>query len=199
MPLWKVGMFSHVLNTHGSWTGNREWALLFIVFSFVLLNEQFSFICVSTLQCIFQVGCYFGVYSNTALNMWLFKVFHCFVDNMGQINEYISVALCQPGGTKQPWTWLNRPLKLSLWPLWAVGILQNSWSALLMYVAINCLHGMKYCCTTVPWRSSQNCIHLVTLHQQTCALNVGHWYVPHEVAFMLLDLMCFTSDAKHHH
>lgn len=79
MPLWQVGMFSVLLNTKGRWTGNREWVPFFMVFSFFLLNEQFPFICVSTLQQNFQVGCYFGIYNNTPLQVWLFKVFYCFV------------------------------------------------------------------------------------------------------------------------
>lgn len=33
----------------------------------------------------------------------------------------------------------------------------------------------------------------VTLHQQTGALKVGTWYIPHLVAFILVDLMYFKS------
>lgn len=54
----------------------------FMVFSLFLLNEQFPFICVSTLQQNFQVGCYFGIYNNTPIQVWLFKVFYCFVDRI---------------------------------------------------------------------------------------------------------------------
>lgn len=93
--------------------------------------------------------------------------------NTWQSHQYISAALCQAGGTKQPWTWLNKLLKLAVWPLRAFGILQNRCRALLMCQALNHLRGMKYCCMTVPWRSSQNCIHLVSAPVNLC------WYVPH--------------------